>query len=57
MSKEVEMYQSVGRSITKECGKELWNPFVTAVKRYELMQAGDKIAVYISGGKDSDPFK
>lgn len=53
MSKELETYQSVERSITKKYRKELWNPFVAAVKRYELIQAGDQIAVCISGGKDS----
>lgn len=53
MSKELEMYQTVERSITKKYRKELWNPFVAAVKRYELIQAGDQIAVCISGGKDS----
>lgn len=53
MSKELEMYQSVERSITKKYRKELWNPFVAAVKRYELIKAVDKIAVCISGGKDS----
>ncbi len=31
----------------------LWNPFIEAVKRYELIEPGDRIAVCISGGKDS----
>jgi tRNA(Ile)-lysidine synthase TilS/MesJ len=33
--------------------KELWTPFVSAVKKYKLIEANDKIAVCISGGKDS----
>lgn len=53
MSREFEMHQLVERSIAKKYRKELWNPFITAVKRYKLIQAGDKIAVCISGGKDS----
>ena len=45
--------QLIERSIQKKYRKELWTPFVTAVKRYQLIQAGDRIAVCISGGKDS----
>ena len=51
--KELEVYQQVERSIQTKFRKGLWNPFIAAVKRYELIAAGDRIAVCISGGKDS----
>lgn len=53
MGKELEFYQSAERSISKKFRKELWNPFVEAVKNYELIKPGDRIAACISGGKDS----
>ena len=53
MKRELEPYQLIERSIIKKYRKELWPPFIVAVKRYELIQANDKIAVCISGGKDS----
>ena len=53
MPKTLEKYQEVERSIIKTYRKTLWSPFVLAVKKYRLIQAGDKIAVCISGGKDS----
>lgn len=33
--------------------KRIWSPFAKAVRDYELIQENDKIAVCISGGKDS----
>ena len=53
MPKELEKYQQIERSIITTYRKTLWSPFVLAVKKYQLIQAGDKIAVCISGGKDS----
>ena len=53
MKNLLEKYQFVERSIQKKYHKELWTPFVRAVKQYQLIREGDKIAVCISGGKDS----
>jgi len=53
MKKDLEPYQLVERSIQTKFRKGLWNPFIAAVKRYALISPGDRIAVCISGGKDS----
>ena len=53
MARELLPYQIAERSIIKKYRKQLWNPFIAAVKRYALVEPGDKIAVCISGGKDS----
>ena len=45
--------QGVERSITKKYRESIWSPFLSAVNRYRLIAPGDRIAVCISGGKDS----
>lgn len=53
MARELEEYQLIERSLIKKFRKEIWNPFIEGVKNYQLVLEGDKIAVCISGGKDS----
>jgi len=53
MKRELDACALIEQSITKAFRKTLWKPFVEALKRYALIEAGDRIAVCISGGKDS----
>ena len=51
--RELTACQKAERSIQKTYRDRLWTPFINALKTYDLLEEGDKVAVCISGGKDS----
>lgn len=48
-----EVSRRVEQSLRKKFRKKIWAAFTKAVKQYELVKENDRIAVCISGGKDS----
>lgn len=53
MARLLDFIQSMEQDILTDRRKALWRPFMTAVRQYRLIDPGDRIAVCVSGGKDS----
>ena len=53
MARELSRARMAERSILTSHRRTLWTPFMRAIKQYQLLEKGDRVAVCVSGGKDS----
>ena len=53
MVKYMERYKEIERSLITKYRKDIWSKFVKGISEYKMVKENDKIAVCISGGKDS----
>ena len=49
----MERYEEIERSIITNYRKRIWTKFIKSIQEFDMIQDGDKIAVCMSGGKDS----
>lgn len=49
----MERYEEIEKTITKSYRKEIWKRFIQGISEFQMVNEGDRIAVCISGGKDS----
>ena len=50
---DLELTKQFERDMMKKFKKGIWSKFIKGLKKYDLVQDGDKIAIAMSGGKDS----
>ena len=53
MTREITDAQRMDQRLLTDFRKPIWRPFMRAIRQYRLIQPGDRIAVCVSGGKDS----
>ena len=50
---DITVAKQLEKDITKKFRKEIWSKFIKGIKKYNLVEDGDRVAVAMSGGKDS----
>ena len=53
MARTLTDAQRMDQCLLTDLRKPIWRPFMRAIRQYRLIQSGDRIAVCVSGGKDS----